>query len=76
MVFIYFLGFAAVVGATFAYMWKLMSSTLNEFNNPSISRKNVHPEMKNVQTGEELLVFNASKDEDDEEDDDLFVVRR
>ena len=36
--------------------------------------RNVHPEMRDVQSGDELLVFNADDDEDD--DGDILVVRK
>ena len=75
-VFLYFLCFAAVAGATFAYMWRLMGSTLDDFNNmdrPIKSKNTVHPEMEDVKSGEQLLVFKGQIDEDD---DDVFVVRR
>ena len=61
-VFLYFLMFAATAGATFAFMWKMTSASLEEMNKP-VRKRNLHPEMKDVQDGEELLVF--SIDEDD-----------
>ena len=72
-VFIYFLCFAAVAGATFAYMYAMMTSTLRDFNRQQ-ERRNVHPEMSDVQSGEELLVFKGQ--DEDEDDGDVFVVRR
>ena len=70
-VFIYLTFFVAIFGMTFAFMFKMMGSTLNDFNKPM--KRNVHPEMSDVQSGEELLVFKGQIDEDD---DDVFVVRR
>ena len=49
------------------------SSTLREFDGPRQTR-NVHPEMRDVQSGDELLVFNADDDEDD--DGDILIVRK
>ena len=72
-VFIYFLCFAAVAGATFAYMYAMMNSTLLEVNRQR-EKRNVHPEMSDVQSGEELLVFKGQ--DEDEDDGDLFVVRK
>ena len=72
-VFIYFLCFAAVAGATFAYMYAMMNSTLLEVNRQR-EKRNVHPEMSDVQSGEELLVFKGQYE--DEDDGDVFVVRR
>jgi len=61
-VFLYFLMFAATAGATFAFMWKMTSASLEEMNKP-VRKRNIHPEMKDVQDGEELLVFRQQKDE-------------
>ena len=58
-IFIFGLSFAAVVGATFAFMWKMTGSVLEDVKKP---RKTVHPEMKEVQDGDELLVFKADDD--------------
>ena len=71
-VFIYLTFFVAIFGMTFAFMFKMMGSTLNDFNKPM--KRNVHPEMSDVQSGEELLVFKGQ--DEDEDDDDVFVVRR
>ena len=60
-IFIFGLSFAAVVGATFAFMWKMTGSVLEDVKKP---RKIVHPEMKEVQDGDELLVFKAEDKEE------------
>ena len=73
-VFIYFLCFAAVAGATFAYMYAMMTSTLRDFNRQQ-ERRNVHPEMEDVKSGESLLVF-SNKEEDDDDDGDVTIVRK
>ena len=65
--------FASIVGMTFAFMFTMMRSTLREFNKPK-QVTNVHPEMQDVKTGDELLIFNVDDDEDD--DGDIFVVRK
>ena len=72
-VLLYFIMFAIVVGMTFAFMYTMMRSTLREFDRPRQIR-NVHPEMRDVQSGDELLVFNVDDDEDD--DGDVLIVRR
>ena len=59
-IFIFGLSFAAVVGATFAFLWKMTGSVLEDVKKP---RKIVHPEMKEVQDGDELLVFKAKDDD-------------
>ncbi len=58
-IFIFGLCFAAVVGATFAFMWRMTGAVLQDVRKPP---RIVHPEMKDVQNGEELLVFKV-KDE-------------
>ena len=73
-VFIYLTFFVAIFGMTFAFMFKMMGSTLNDFNKPM--KRNVHPEMSDVQSGEELLVFKGQDEDEDENDGDVFVVRR
>jgi hypothetical protein len=54
---------------TFAFMWKMMSSTLAEFDKRPVNNYNdamkaykTHPEMKDVD--EPLLVFKQLPDED------------
>jgi|TARA_R100000742_G_C4239544_1_gene59483 hypothetical protein len=58
-VFIFGIGFALTAGAAFAFMWKSMSMVQEELRKP---QRNVHPEMKEVQNGEELLVFKVKDD--------------
>ena len=74
-VFVYFLCFAAVAGATFAYMYAMMTSTLRDFNRQQ-EKRNVHPEMEEVKTGDELLFFNLEEEDDDEDEGNITVVRR
>ena len=61
-IFIFGLSFAAVVGATFAFMWKMTCAVLEDVKKPP---KIVHPEMKELQDGDELLVFKGLEDSDD-----------
>ena len=70
-VFIYAVFFFAIAGATFAFMWKMTTISIESINKPT-TRRNVPPEMSDVQSGEELLVF---KPEDDDEDD-LIIMRK
>ena len=84
-VFIYLIFFVALFAATFAYMWKMMTSTLSEFsktqtNSYSDAMRSYkipapHPEMEGIKYGEELLVFNPEDQDDDEDDDGDIVVR-
>ncbi len=74
LVFIYLIFFVMVFASTFAFMWRMMSSTLSEMDRkPTSSYGDAmkpykmpapHPEMEGVKTGEELLVY---KPEDDDE---------
>ena len=78
LVFIYLIFFVMVFASTFAFMWRMMSSTLAEMDRkPTRSYGDAmkpykipapHPEMEGVKTGEELLVYTP----EDEEDDDWF----
>ena len=71
-VLLYLLLFTIVLGMTFAFMYGMMRTTINEFNRP---RRNVHPEMEDVKSGDELLVFSMD-DDDDEDDENLIIVRK
>ena len=72
-VLVYFLLFAVVVGMTFAFMYVMMRTTINEFNKP---RNNIHPEMEEVQSGDELLVFTINEDGEDDEEGNLTIIRK
>ena len=71
-VLLYLLCFAIVVGMTFAFMYAMMKTTLAEVNKP---KRKVHPEMEEVRTGDQLLVF-RQPEEDDEDDGDPIIIRR
>ena len=71
---LYFIMFAVVVGMTFAFMYSMMKSTLREFDKPKPTRP-VHPEMEEVRTGDQLLVF-RQPDEEDDDDGDAIIIRR
>ena len=73
LIFIYLLFFVMVFASTFAFMFRMIGSTLNNFNKPI--KRNVHPEMSDVQSGEELLVFKA-QDEDDDDEGDVVIIRK
>ena len=68
-VFVYLTFFIGIFGMTFAFMWKMMSSTLAEFDkrpvdnyNDAMRASKTHPEMEDV--NEPLLVFKQLPDED------------
>ncbi len=73
LIFIYLIFFIMVFASTFAFMFRMIGSTLNDFNKPI--KRNVHPEMSDVQSGEELLVFKG-QDEDDDDEGDVFIIRK
>ena len=73
LIFIYLIFFIMVFASTFAFMFKMIGSTLNDFNKPI--KRSVHPEMSDVQSGEELLVFKA-QDEDDDDEGDVIIIRK
>ena len=60
-IFIFGIMFAPITGATFAFMWKMTGAVLEDVKKP---RRPVHPEMKEVQDGDELLVFKAEDTEE------------
>ena len=60
---IYLICFVALLGATFAFMFRMMTSTLMELEKKP--RGPLHPEMRDVENGEELLVFKGLGDLDD-----------
>ena len=73
LVFIYLVFFVILFASTFAFMWRMMSSTLREMDRrPAKSYGDAmkpykipapHPEMEGVKYGEELLVFKQEEDE-------------
>ena len=73
---LYLLCFVGIAGATFAFMWKMTTASLDAMNKPIKREVNIHPEMQDVRSGTSLLVFNANKEEDDDDyDGDIIVVR-
>ena len=85
LVFIYLIFFVMVFASTFAFMWRMMSSTLSEMDRkPTRSYGDAmrpyrppapHPEMEGVKTGEELLVFTPEEDDDEDDDGDIPTYR-
>ena len=68
--------FVMLFASTFAFMFKMMGSTLNDFNRPIKRRENIHPEMSDVKTGDELLIFTPEDDEEDEDEGDVVIIRK
>ena len=74
LIFIYLIFFVMLFASTFAFMFKMMGSTLNDMNKPM--KRNIHPEMTDVQTGDELLVFNGFDDDEEDDDGDVVIIRK
>ena len=78
-VFIYLVFFVMLFAATFAYMIKMMGSTLETFDKTPVRSYGdsmraykmpaPHPEMEGVKTGEELLVDTPEEEDEDDEGD-------
>ena len=73
-VLIYSVCFAVICGATFAFMFKSMTVVFNDMDKPR--KRNIHPEMADVETGEELLVFRSEEDDDDDDGGDVVIIRQ
>ena len=74
-VLVYGICFFAVAGATFAFMWKMTASSLESINKP-IPKRKIHPEMEDIQSGEELLVFKPDAEEGDDDEGDVIIIRK
>ena len=80
LIFIYLVFFVILFASTFAFMWRMMSSTIAEMDKrPTRSYGDSmrayqppapHPAMEGVRTGEELLVYTPEDEDDDDDDDD------
>ena len=83
LIFIYLVFFVMLFASTFAFMWRMMSSTLSEMDKkPTKTYGDAmkpykipapHPEMEGIKTGEELLVFSLEDIEDDEGEDETYI---
>ena len=68
-IFIFGIGFALTAGAAFAFMWRSIGYVFKQMDKyVDKPRKPVHPEMRDVENGEELLVFEL-KDDDSTDND-------
>ena len=55
-------------------MFKSMTVVFNDMDKPR--KRNIHPEMADVKTGEELLVFRSEEDDDDDDGGDVVIIRQ
>tara|TARA_R100000278_G_scaffold54065_1_gene45113 strand:- start:688 stop:927 length:240 start_codon:yes stop_codon:yes gene_type:complete len=75
VLFLYFLLFMTTLVSAIVFMWKSMTESFKALNTPI--KTNVHPEMRDVQSGTELLVFHASDDEDEDDGEgDVVIIRK
>ena len=75
VLFLYFLLFMTTLVSAVVFMWKSMTESFKALGDPI--KTNVHPEMRDVQSGTELLVFHASDDEDEDDGEgDIIIVRK
>ena len=85
LIFIYLVFFVMLFASTFAFMWRMISSTLREMDQKPVRSYSdamrpyrppaPHPEMEGVKTGEELLVFTPEEDDDEDDDGDIPTYR-
>ena len=85
LIFIYLVFFVMLFASTFAFMWRMMSSTLREMDKKPVKSYGdamrpykiaaPHPEMEGVKTGDELLVYTPEEDDDDDDDGDIPTYR-
>ena len=81
LIFVSLVFFVILFASTFAFMWRMRSSTLREMDRkPTRSYGDSmrayqppapHPEMEGVKTGEELLVYTPEDEDDDDDDGDI-----
>ena len=75
VIFLYFLLFMVTLVSALVFMWRSMTFVFSEMGKSM--KSNVHPEMRDVQSGTELLIFHASEDEDEDDGEgDIVVVRK
>ena len=85
LIFIYLVFFVMLFASTFAFMWRMMSSTLREMDRKPVNSYGdamrpykipaPHPEMEGVKYGEELMVFTPEEEDDEDDDGDIPTYR-
>ena len=75
LIFIYLVFFVMLFASTFAFMLKMMQSTLSEMDRKPVRTYGEamkaykppapHPEMEGVKVGDELLVYNPDKEDEE-----------
>lgn len=78
VILLYFLLFSVTIVSTIVFMWQSMARTIGDLTKPAEKEQfNIHPEMRDVESGTELLVFHAGEEEDDDDDEgDIVVIRK
>tara|TARA_R100000773_G_scaffold38917_1_gene34163 strand:+ start:267 stop:476 length:210 start_codon:yes stop_codon:yes gene_type:complete len=59
---IYFFCFSLLAGTAFAFMYKSMDLVFKDLDKP---KRTIHPEIKDIKEGDELLVFRVKEDKTD-----------
>ena len=85
LIFIYLVFFIMLFASTFAFMWRMISSTLREMDRKPVRSYGEamraykppapHPEMEGVRIGDELLVYTPEEDDDEDDDGDIPTYR-
>ena len=85
LIFIYLVFFVMLFASTFAFMWRMISSTLTEMDRKPVKTYGEamkaykpsapHPEMEGVRIGEELLVYTPEEEDEDDDDGDIPTYR-
>ena len=85
LIFIYLVFFVMLFASTFAFMWRMISSTLREMDRKPVRSYGEamkaykppapHPEMEGVRIGDELLVYTPEEDDDEDDDGDIPTYR-
>ena len=55
-------------------MWKMTTVSIESMNKP-VQRTNLHPEMRDIESGEELLVFRADMEDEGDEEKRIFIKK-
>jgi hypothetical protein len=58
----YFFCFSFLAGTAFAFMYKSMDLVFKDLDKP---KRTIHPEIRDIKEGDELLVFRVKEDKTD-----------
>ena len=75
IVFIYFILFATTLVTAITFTYKRATEAFEIMQKP-MKKSSIHPEMEDVASGTELLVFRAEAEDDDDSEGDVLIVRK